>query len=111
MTGAAAAAGGNLYDKYAARNPVARALMGRFLRDFDALVDRSGAGDAHEVGCGEGELALRLSRRGLAVRGTDVAPPVIEEARRRAAAAGVDAGFAVAPVDGLDPATDAAGLV
>ena len=55
--------------------------MARFLRDLDELVERSGASEAHEVGCGEGELSIRLARAGLRVRGTDAFAEVIEEAR------------------------------
>ena len=61
---AAAEHGGNVYDKYGTRNPVARRLMAGFTRDLDALVDRTGADEGHEVGCGEGELALMLARFG-----------------------------------------------
>jgi len=63
------------------------------------------------VGCGEGELARRLAGRGLRVRGTDVSAKVIEEAKRRADAAGVVVEFRAAPVQELDPARDAAELV
>jgi 2-polyprenyl-3-methyl-5-hydroxy-6-metoxy-1,4-benzoquinol methylase len=74
-------------------------------------VDRTGAAEAHEVGCGEGELARRLAERGLRVRGTDASAEVIAEARRRAEASGVQAEFRVAPVEELDPARDAAELI
>jgi ubiquinone/menaquinone biosynthesis C-methylase UbiE len=47
----------------------------------------------------------------MRVRGTDASPEVIAEARRRAEAAGIEAEFRAAPVEGLDPATDAAELV
>jgi 2-polyprenyl-3-methyl-5-hydroxy-6-metoxy-1,4-benzoquinol methylase len=74
-------------------------------------VDRTGATDVHEIGCGEGELAQRLAARGLSVRGSDVAPEVVHEARRRAAAAGVAVEFRAAPVEALDPARDGAELI
>jgi 2-polyprenyl-3-methyl-5-hydroxy-6-metoxy-1,4-benzoquinol methylase len=74
-------------------------------------VDRTGATDVHEIGCGEGELARRLAARGLRVRGSDVSPEVVEEARRRAAAAGVSVEFRAAPVEALDPARDSAELI
>ena len=35
-------------------------------RSSSELVERTGAREAHEVGCGEGELAIRLARRGPA---------------------------------------------
>lgn len=63
------------------------------------------------MGCGEGELAQRLAARGLRVRGTDASSDVIEEARRRAKAAGLDIEFRAAPLEALDPVRDAAGLV
>jgi 2-polyprenyl-3-methyl-5-hydroxy-6-metoxy-1,4-benzoquinol methylase len=75
------------------------------------LVERTGAGEAHEVGCGEGELAIRLARKGLRVRGSDAFPDVLEEARRRAGAAGVEIDFVATPVEQLEPDRDAAELV
>jgi SAM-dependent methyltransferase len=106
-----ALAGGNVYDKYGTSNPVARRLMAGFLGGLDQLVERTGARQAHEVGCGEGELAIRLARRGLHVRGSDASPEVLEEARRRAAGAGVPIEFEATPVERLDPDRDAAELV
>jgi SAM-dependent methyltransferase len=105
------AGGGNVYDKYGTSNPVARRLMDGFLGRLDELVERTGAGEAHEVGCGEGELAIRLARRGLRVRGSDAFPAVLNEARRRAAAAGVEIEFEARPVEALAPERDAAPLV
>jgi SAM-dependent methyltransferase len=110
-TPSAVAAGGNVYDKYATANPVARRLMTGFLRDLDRLVEQTGASEAHEVGCGEGELAIRLARGGLRVRGSDAFPDVLEEARRRAAAAGVEVAFEAMPLERLDPDRDGAELV
>jgi len=103
--------GGNVYDKYSTRNRVERRLVGGFLDRFDELVGRTGAGEAHEIGCGEGELSIRLARRGLRVRGTDIAPEVIEEARRRAGEAGVEVAYRAASIEGLSAEADAAELV
>lgn len=103
--------GGNVYDKYGTSNPVARRLMAGFTRRLDELVERTGASEAHEVGCGEGELAIRLARRGLRVRGTDAFPGVLEEARRRARAAGVEIEFEASPVEELDLEGHAAELI
>ena len=103
--------GGNVYDKYGTSNPVARRLMAGFMADLDELVERSGAREAHEVGCGEGEVSIRLAQRGIRVRGTDAFPQVLEEARRRASAAGEQIDFEARPVEELDPETDAAELV
>jgi len=82
-----------------------------FLDRLEQLVERTGASEAHEIGCGEGELAIRLARRGLSVRGSDVSGEVIAEARGRAREGGVDVEFKAAPVETLDPAADAAELV
>jgi 2-polyprenyl-3-methyl-5-hydroxy-6-metoxy-1,4-benzoquinol methylase len=105
------AAGGNVYDKYATRNPVERRLVGGFLDDVSELVDETGAAEAHEVGCGEGELSLMLARRGLRMRGSDISAEVIEEARRRAARAGLEVEYAAAAIEALDPAADGAELI
>jgi SAM-dependent methyltransferase len=106
-----AVVGGNVYDKYGTQNPIARRLVAGFMSDFDELVGRTGAHEAHEVGCGEGELSVRLARRGIRVRGTDAFPQVLEEARRRAAAASVEIEFEAIPVEELDPDHHAAELV
>jgi 2-polyprenyl-3-methyl-5-hydroxy-6-metoxy-1,4-benzoquinol methylase len=103
--------GGNVYDKYGTRNPVERRLVGAFLDDVRELAAQTGAGQAHEVGCGEGELSLMLAREGLRMRGSDVSAEVIEEARRRAAAAELDVSYRAAPIDALAPPDDAAELV
>jgi 2-polyprenyl-3-methyl-5-hydroxy-6-metoxy-1,4-benzoquinol methylase len=105
------AEGGNVYDKYGTRNPVERRLVAGFLDRLERLVARTGARDAHEIGCGEGELAIRLARRGLEVRASDASAPVIDEARRRAEAAKVEVDFRAAPVEALDPDGDAAELI
>ncbi len=84
---------GNHYDKYHTRNPIARRLMQGFLSDFDLLSSRVPPGDVLEVGCGEGELSIRLARKGCRVRGCDIAPEVVEEARRRAESASVEVVF------------------
>ena len=105
------ASGGNVYDKYGTRNPVARRLVAGFMSDFDELVEHSGAREAHEVGCGEGELSVRIARRGIRVRGSDAFPQVLEEARRRATAAGVEIEFEATPVEALERDSHAAELV
>jgi SAM-dependent methyltransferase len=107
----AAEAGGNVYDKYGTSNRVARRLMAGFLGRLDRLVDRTGAREAHEVGCGEGELAIRLARLGVRVRGSDAFPRVLEEARRRARAAQIEIEFEAVPVEELTPERHAAELI
>ena len=103
--------GGNVYDKYATTNPIERRLVGGFLAQLGELAARTGAREAHEVGCGEGELSIMLARRGLSVRGSDISEQVVDEARGRAAAAGLEIAFKAAPVTTLEPSADAAELV
>lgn len=113
MGGAAAEAveAGNFYDKYATSNPIERRLVSRFLASVRELVALSGAGDAHEVGCGEGELAMMLARDGLRVRGSDLSAEVVAEAGRRASAAGLEIELRAAGLADLEPERDAAELI
>lgn len=91
--------GGNLYDKYGTRNPVARWLMNRFLSTVKGLLPRDldGASTILEVGCGEGRL---LSE----VRGFYPSPPrcfgcdVDEAVIRQAQADYDDVNFSVASI-------------
>ena len=87
---------GNYYDKYGTANPIARRLMAGFLTAFDASANEAGPPSrALEIGCGEGELSIRLARAGWQVDGCDIAPEAIVEARRRATAGGVIVPFSV----------------
>jgi 2-polyprenyl-3-methyl-5-hydroxy-6-metoxy-1,4-benzoquinol methylase len=106
-----AIAGGNLYPKYTARNPIARRLVDRFLADLCDLAHQSGARQVHEVGCGEGFLSALLADRGFAVRGTDIAPAAVAAARARAAERALPATFRVADLYDLAPEVDGAELV
>src|SRR3990170_3946009 len=57
-----------------------------------------------DVGCGTGSLAIALKAEVGASRevtGIDASPEMIEQARRKAARAGLDAGFEVAPIEAL----------
>lgn len=103
---------GNYYDKYNTGNPIARALMQGFLRSFDELVELSGKPvTAFEVGCGEGELSIRLARIGIQASGIDIAPEAIVEAQSRIAAAGVDVKLATGSIYDLDTKSNQADLV
>jgi 2-polyprenyl-3-methyl-5-hydroxy-6-metoxy-1,4-benzoquinol methylase len=101
---------GNYYDKYGTKNPIARRLMQGFLGAFDALVSRVPVASSLEIGCGEGELSIRLAKRGFRVAGCDIAAEVVEEAHRRARAANIEATFWTQPIETID-ASKAAPLV
>lgn len=103
---------GNYYDKYHTRNPIARAMMSGFLRAFDDLLAHcNGTKSALEVGCGEGELTIRLARQHSRLAAFDIAPEVIEEAHRRLAAANVSAQLRTDSIFNLEPGRDSADLV
>jgi 2-polyprenyl-3-methyl-5-hydroxy-6-metoxy-1,4-benzoquinol methylase len=102
---------GNYYDKYRTGNPVARHLMQGFLGAFDALSGRVSVSSALEIGCGEGELSIRLARRGFQMRGCDISADIVEEARRRAVGAGVEATFWAQSIESIDVRAEAAPLV
>lgn len=60
-----------------------------------------GVRDVLDIGCGTGGHALPLVRRGYRVIGVDVAPGMVERARAKAAAAGVDLELHVADARAL----------
>jgi SAM-dependent methyltransferase len=103
--------GGNLYDKYGTTNPIERRLVGGFLGSVLELAARSGARDAHEIGCGEAELTIRLAAAGMAIRGSDVSADAIDEARVRVAASGESVPLEIKGVADLDPVADSAELI
>jgi 2-polyprenyl-3-methyl-5-hydroxy-6-metoxy-1,4-benzoquinol methylase len=86
---------GIYYDKYHTRNPVARWLMKGFLDSFDSLCCKAGVERAVEVGCGEGELSIRMASAGIRVSASDIAEDAIAEARRRAEAHAASIDFSV----------------
>jgi len=102
---------GNYYDKYQSKNPVEQHLMRRFLKCFDRLATMTAAHDAHEVGCGEGNLAMRLAERGVSVRGFDIAPEVIETAAENARMRGFDIPYRTGSIYDLQPGADSASLI
>ncbi|MCZ7529179.1 MAG: class I SAM-dependent methyltransferase [Acidimicrobiia bacterium] len=54
---------GNIYDKYASRNPIERRLMHGFFRALDSTLPRVAPERILEVGAGEGEIARALAAR------------------------------------------------
>lgn len=75
---------GNLYDKYGTRNPAARAVVARFLRELDALVMNAEPAEVLDVGCGEGVVTERIAALlpGRPVTGVDVDAPALEASWR-----------------------------
>jgi SAM-dependent methyltransferase len=64
------------------------------------------SGPVLDAGCGSGENALEIARRGIEVTGFDVAPTAIRQAEEKAAARGIAATFVVADalrLEGLGP--------
>ena len=77
---------GNVYDKYATGNPIARHLVRSFTSNVLELIRASGARDIHEVGCGEGHLTEIIATLGVdKIRGSDISEKMIAEARSRTA--------------------------
>jgi 2-polyprenyl-3-methyl-5-hydroxy-6-metoxy-1,4-benzoquinol methylase len=102
---------GNVYPKYTTRNPLARLLVGNFIASLRHLVGQTGARQVHEVGCGEGFLARQLAADGYRMRGSDLSPATIAQARQHSAGIAPPITFQVADLYHLDPARDAAELV
>lgn len=69
------------------------------LMELEALGGISG--EVLDIGCGLGDNAIYLASRGHSVTGLDGSPAAVEEARRRAAAAGVSVTFDVADATDL----------
>ena len=81
---------GNVYDKYATGNSIARLLVRNFTSNVLDLVRASGARDIHEVGCGEGHLTEIIAALGVdKIRGSDMSEQMIAEARLRTAGSGL----------------------
>ncbi len=94
---------GNTYNKYHSANPIARALMNGFLGAFDRLSARAAPRTAFEIGCGEGELSVRLLDRGVDVQGFDLDAEVVAEANALAMARGHSERFTARSVYDLQP--------
>jgi len=72
---------------------------------------RAAPGRAVELGCGSGELAIDLARRGWRVTGIDFAPEMIARGRESARSAGVDVDFQAMSMFDFQPPDDSIDLV
>ena len=97
-------------DKYQASNPVARYLVSNFLSTLMEVVSGTGAKEAHEIGCGEGQITGLLARQGISVRGCDVSDGALQVAAKEAARANLPIAYQRKDVYQLTP-DDAAELV
>lgn len=67
---------------------------------FELVGEVSGC-EILDIGCGDGELAAELTKRGAIVTGIDPSPAMIEAARERARRDNVDIAFQVAMAEEL----------
>lgn len=75
--------------KYHSSNPIARYLVTNFLATLMEVVRSTGAKEAHEIGCGEGQISGLLAREGIRVRGCDASDEALRVAAKEAARAGL----------------------
>src|SRR5262245_57189570 len=71
-----------------------------------AAVDAAAGDRWLDVGCGTGELAFRAAETGATVTGCDLAPALVETARRQAANRGLEIPFEIGDCENL-PYADA----
>lgn len=103
---------GNAYDKYSAKNPIARWLMKGFSDALSGLVQRVGPRTINEIGCGEGYWVIEWNRQGIDARGSDFSKKVIELAKLNAQSEGLPRSrFSVQSIYDLDAARETADLI
>ena len=102
---------GNYFNKYETNNPVARWLVGGFMKTLSELLGKSEFDSIHEIGCGEGFLAQAYANLASDIRASDLSSDCISKARLRAKQQGLNIDYQVASIYDLDPQTDSADLV
>ena len=98
-------------EKYQSSNPISRYLVTNFLSTLLDVVRRTGATEAHEIGCGEGQITGLLRREGLKVRGCDFSTAALNVATRNATEANLDIAYSQKDIYELDAERDGAELV
>jgi SAM-dependent methyltransferase len=70
---------GNYFDKYGARNPLVRFVVGRYLNTLYRLLEKDAFSSLLDAGCGEGEIVQRIVDRYSPHRlvGVDLDPHLI----------------------------------
>lgn len=103
---------GNYYNKYATKSLIARYLVRGFERSLKHCVGLVAPHSIHEVGCGEGYLALQWVKSGYQVKGSDFSEKAIAMVRKNALAMNLDPDiFYKRDIYELNPETDAADLI
>ena len=76
----------------------------RFLTSERFYVEeaRRGGGPVLELGCGSGRLTILIARAGIEIVGADLSRPMLEAARAKARAAGVEVDLREADMRGFD---------
>jgi 2-polyprenyl-3-methyl-5-hydroxy-6-metoxy-1,4-benzoquinol methylase len=98
-------------DKYQSSNPISRFLVSNFLSAVMELVGKVAARDAHEIGCGEGQITGLLARTGLSVRGSDLSSDSLAVAKAEAEKAKLNIEYAQKSIYDLTPEVDGADLI
>ncbi len=84
---------GNYYNKYSSGNPLVKAMMRGFHGAVEDLLWKSGVREIHEVGCGEGRLAMHMAALGYTVRASDYSAEITARAQESATAGGLNVQF------------------
>lgn len=82
-----------LFDEHYLRFWAAELEGGRLERELELVRRLGGLGAGArllDIACGFGRMTVGLARAGIEVTGVDLSPPLLAEARRRAATAGVE---------------------
>jgi 2-polyprenyl-3-methyl-5-hydroxy-6-metoxy-1,4-benzoquinol methylase len=97
--------------KYQSKNPIARYLVNGFLKTVTDLAQQTGVKQAHEIGCGEGQITGLLKQHGFDIRGCDFDETALMVAKQQAKAHGLSIPFEKGDIYNLNQVKDTAPLV